>query len=139
MLSPGHCYLDERKGLLQQDVGQRLPAYVRLASAHQPHLNWHRASTSLQPVSACRPPAGYISRSRGRRTVCGGTGRVHHCSAGILTVIPVLRAEDKTPVSVCQVYKHTQTQQQRPESPTVTLTWHGSKYKVHKLLQRYIL
>ena len=55
------------------------------------------------------------------------------------TVIPALRAEDKTPVSVCQVYKRTQTQQQRPESPTVTLTWHGSKYKVHKLLQRYIL
>ena len=30
----------------------------------------------------------------------------------------------------------TQTQQQRPESPTVTLTWHASKYKVHKLHQR---
>ena len=35
----------------------------------------------------------------------------------------------------------TQTQQQRPESPTVTPTWHASKYKVllHKLHQRYIL
>ena len=31
----------------------------------------------------------------------------------------------------------TQVQQQRPESPTVTLTWHACKYKVHKL--RYIL
>ena len=29
----------------------------------------------------------------------------------------------------------TQTQQQRPESPTVTLTWHASKCKVHKLHQ----
>ena len=29
--------------------------------------------------------------------------------------------------------------QQRPASPTVTLTWHASKYKVHKLHQRYIL
>ena len=28
---------------------------------------------------------------------------------------------------------------QRPESPTVTLTWHACKYKVHKLHQRYIL
>ena len=28
---------------------------------------------------------------------------------------------------------------QRPESPTVTHTWHASKYKVHKLRQRYIL
>ena len=28
--------------------------------------------------------------------------------------------------------------QQRPESPTVTLTWHASKYRVHKLLLRYI-
>ena len=26
-------------------------------------------------------------------------------------------------------------QQQRPESPTVTLTWHACKYKVHKLHQ----
>ena len=32
----------------------------------------------------------------------------------------------------------TQTQQQRPESPTVTLTWHASKYKIHELHQRYI-
>ena len=30
----------------------------------------------------------------------------------------------------------TQTQQQRPESPTVTRTWHASKYKVRKLHQR---
>ena len=29
--------------------------------------------------------------------------------------------------------------QQRPEPPTVTLTWHARKYKVHKLLQRYIV
>ena len=33
----------------------------------------------------------------------------------------------------------TQVQQQRPESPTVTLTWHACKYKVHKLHMRYIL
>ena len=32
-----------------------------------------------------------------------------------------------------------QVQQQRPESPIVTLTWHACKYKVHKLHQRYIL
>ena len=32
----------------------------------------------------------------------------------------------------------TQTQQ-RPESPTVALTWHTCKYKGHKLHQRYIL
>ena len=32
----------------------------------------------------------------------------------------------------------TQVQQQRPESPTVTLTWHACKYKVHKLHKRYI-
>ena len=36
-----------------------------------------------------------------------------------------------------RVNKHskdiTQTQQQRPESPTVNLTWHVSKYKAHKL------
>ena len=32
----------------------------------------------------------------------------------------------------------TQVQQQRPKSPRVTLTWHSSRYKVHKLYQRYI-
>ena len=32
----------------------------------------------------------------------------------------------------------TQGQQQRPESPTVTLTWHACKYKVHTFQQRYI-
>ena len=33
----------------------------------------------------------------------------------------------------------TQVQQQRPRSPTVTLTWYACKYKVHKLHQKYIL
>ena len=33
----------------------------------------------------------------------------------------------------------TQTPQQRPETPVLTLNWHASKYKVHKLHQRYIL
>ena len=32
----------------------------------------------------------------------------------------------------------TQAQQQRPQYPTVTLTWHASKYKVHKLHQRIL-
>ena len=32
----------------------------------------------------------------------------------------------------------TQVQQQRPEPPTVTLSWHACNYKVHKHLQRYI-
>ena len=32
----------------------------------------------------------------------------------------------------------TQAQQQRPESPTETLTWHVCKYKLHKLHQRNI-
>ena len=31
------------------------------------------------------------------------------------------------------------TQQQIPELPTVTVTWHVNKYKVHKLHQRYIV
>ena len=33
----------------------------------------------------------------------------------------------------------TSHKQQRHESPTVTLTWYASKYKVHKLQQLYIL
>ena len=31
------------------------------------------------------------------------------------------------------------TQQQRTGSPTIPLTWHASRYKVHKLHHRYIL
>ena len=33
----------------------------------------------------------------------------------------------------------TQAQQQRPESPTVILTWYTCKYEVHKLHHRYII
>ena len=33
----------------------------------------------------------------------------------------------------------TQVQKQRPELPTVTLTWHAGKYKELKLHQGYIL
>ena len=33
----------------------------------------------------------------------------------------------------------TPTQQQRPESPTITLTWHAGKHKVHQPHQRDIL
>ena len=36
-------------------------------------------------------------------------------------------------------WKTSHKRQQRHESPTVTLTWHASKYKVHKLHQMYIL
>ena len=32
----------------------------------------------------------------------------------------------------------TQIQQQKTEPPTVTLTWHACKYKIHNLHQRYI-
>ena len=35
--------------------------------------------------------------------------------------------------------RHTLTRQQRPESPTVPFIWCTSKYKVHKLHQRYTL
>ena len=40
-------------------------------------------------------------------------------------------------VNQCSKYV-TRVQQQRPESPTVTLTWHACKYMVQKLHQRYI-
>ena len=35
--------------------------------------------------------------------------------------------------------KMSRMQQQRPESPRVTLSWHASKYKVHTLHQRELL
>ena len=40
---------------------------------------------------------------------------------------------------VNQRSKYVTQVQQRPESPTVTITWHVCKYKVHKLHQRYSL
>ena len=44
--------------------------------------------------------------------------------------------QDSTHKGVNQRSKDaTQTQQQRPESPTVTLTWHASKHKIHTLHQ----
>ena len=42
-------------------------------------------------------------------------------------------AQESTNKGVNQLAKYeTQVQQQRPESPTLTLTWHACKYKVHK-------
>ena len=44
------------------------------------------------------------------------------------------KKEDSTSKGLNQRSKDvTQVQQQRPKSPTVTLTWHACKYKVHKL------
>ena len=45
------------------------------------------------------------------------------------------RAES-THKGVNQRSKYAAQVQQRPESPTVTLTWHACKYKIHKLHQR---
>ena len=64
----------------------------------------------------------------------------------IMTIINLKQNEaqsdraESTDKGVNQRSKYvTQVQQQRPESPTVTLTWHACKCKVHKLHQRYIL
>ena len=40
---------------------------------------------------------------------------------------------------VNQRLKYVRQVHQRPEPPTVTLTWHACKYKVARLHQRYIL
>ena len=49
-------------------------------------------------------------------------------------------SQESTHKGVNQRSKYvTQAQQERPQSPTVTLTWHACQYKVHKLYQRYIL
>ena len=42
-------------------------------------------------------------------------------------------------ISLPNTIKTKRIKQQRPEWPTVTLTWHACKYKVHKLHQMYIL
>ena len=49
-----------------------------------------------------------------------------------------VRAET-THKGVNQGWTNVTRTQQRPESPTVTLTWHASKYKAYKLHQRYTL
>ena len=51
-----------------------------------------------------------------------------------------LRTSISTHMGVNQRSKQvTQVQQQRLQSPMVTLTWHACKYKVHKLHQRFVL
>ena len=45
---------------------------------------------------------------------------------------------ESTHKGVNQRSKYMTQVQQRAELPTVTLTWHACKYKVHKLHQRYI-
>ena len=44
---------------------------------------------------------------------------------------------ESTHKGVISPRKTAHKQQQRPQSPTATLTWHASQYKVHKLHQRY--
>ena len=57
-----------------------------------------------------------------------------------MAVISARLNAESTHKGVNQCLKYvTQVQQQRPESSTVTLTWHACKYKVHKLQHRYIL
>ena len=75
--------------------------------------------------------------------------RIKFCNSCVLNVWPNFGDSSKS-LSFTQCNINTQgrelalerrhtAQQQRPESPTVTLTWHACKYKVHKLHQRYIL
>ena len=60
---------------------------------------------------------------------------------GVCTVCQtIILGRIKTHKGINQRSKYAkQVQQQRPESPAVTLTRHACKYKVHKLHQRYIL
>ena len=51
----------------------------------------------------------------------------------------LVRRRNQVLTHLVSIHKGVSTQQQRPESPTVTVTWHASKYKVHKLHQRYML
>ena len=51
---------------------------------------------------------------------------------------PLVQNQHRRELNLHSIYI-TQIQQRRPELPTVTLTWHACKYKVHKLHQRYIL
>ena len=66
----------------------------------------------------------------------GRTGAAWECSFLVLELTVSLKSTHK---GVNQRSKYvTQIQQQRPELPTVTLTWHACEYKVQKLHQRYI-
>ena len=57
----------------------------------------------------------------------------HSQATGLISRIILLKCYASTNKGVKQ------TQQQRPESPLVTHTWHANKFKVHKLHQRYVL
>ena len=73
----------------------------------------------------------------GWTTKRGGEIKCYKVSSELLTKDPECLCGISTQRSYTQNMLH--KQQQRPESPTVTLTWHMSKYKIHKLHQRYIL
>ena len=51
----------------------------------------------------------------------------------------VQNQQTKELISAQKIFDITVAQQQRPELPMVILTWHASKYKVHKLHHRYII
>ena len=55
-------------------------------------------------------------------------------------MLQIRNTSTKTRLAIGSKYV-TQAQLQRPEPPTVPLTWHAAecKYKVHNLHQRYIL
>ena len=60
-----------------------------------------------------------------------------HCVSWTVSISAHLLSESRHKGVTQRPKDVTQTQQQRPESPTGTITWRASKYKVHKLLWIY--
>ena len=92
--------------------------------------------TLLWTGASCEKTGFLPSRSRPQRTPCW---KMTDCSVWeLLTFLQpyVWNQHTKELISALRKTSHEQ-QQQRLQSPTVTLTWHVSKYKLHKLHQRY--
>ena len=76
------------------------------------------------------PPLGYSQP--------GEKKAKHFDDSNLNRTRPRALAQKQHTRELISTQKTSHIQEQRPQSPMVTLTWYACKYKVHKLHQRYI-
>ena len=87
----------------------------------------------LLPLRVARRGERGLRRSRG-----GGTRRMKCLLPGLNSLLQTQQTKGSNRARQTSQVKQGR-QQQTPESPTVIISRHASKYKVHKLRHRYIL
>ena len=106
---------------------------MQLGISTQFHATWHIHSVPCNlayPLSSMQ--LGCMLGKPENSDVCNVHNRfffffcLRNCIPGACILVTNLKRNESSKYA-------TQLQQQRPELPTVTLTWHACKYKVHKL------